>query len=325
MGGPLNGTGTKPGEIGVVGESQLAEGLRGIGHEGAGVSGTSDKWIAVYGESQQYEGVRGVSHSPHPAMVGVNDVKDAAQAGNGGWFQSDKAEGVRGWAMNPDHGGVVGVCSDASGGTGVFGTAQGVAGRGVWGQVEGAEASAVVATHAGPGGGGNALWCAHQGGGTAGLFEGNVTVTGNLEVKGDIFLPARAADCAEFFEVVDGAEPGTVMVIDDDGRLTPCAGVYDRRVAGVISGAGGLRPGMVLNHDRSAKSHSPVALVGKVICNVDASEASVTVGDLLTTSATPGYAMRASDPVKAFGAVIGKALAPLSSGLGQIPILIALQ
>jgi hypothetical protein len=35
--------------------------------------------------------------------------------------------------------------------------------------------------------------------------------------------------------------------------------------------------------------------------------------------------MKADDPLKAFGAVIGKALRSMKSGQGMIPILIALQ
>ena len=49
------------------------------------------------------------------------------------------------------------------------------------------------------------------------------------------------------------------------------------------------------------------------------------IGDLLTTSDTPGHAMRVGDPSRAFGAVIGKALAPLAAGRGMVPILVALQ
>ena len=65
--------------------------------------------------------------------------------------------------------------------------------------------------------------------------------------------------------------------------------------------------------------------MGKVFCKVDAQFGAIAVGDLLTTSATPGHAMKTSDPLKAFGAVIGKALRPLADGKGLIPILIALQ
>ena len=70
---------------------------------------------------------------------------------------------------------------------------------------------------------------------------------------------------------------------------------------------------------------APVALLGKVFCKVDASLAPIAVGDLLTTSPTPGHGMKATDSAKAFGAVIGKALRPFKDGLGLIPILVALQ
>ena len=58
---------------------------------------------------------------------------------------------------------------------------------------------------------------------------------------------------------------------------------------------------------------------------MDAGSSSIEVGDLLTTSPTPGHAMKAEDPLRAFGAVIGKALRPWKEGTGMIPVLIALQ
>ncbi|HEY7253389.1 MAG TPA: hypothetical protein VIG37_23025 [Methylomirabilota bacterium] len=48
------------------------------------------------------------------------------------------------------------------------------------------------------------------------------------------------------------------------------------------------------------------------------------MGDLLTTSATPGHAMKAVDGARAFGAVIGKALEPLAGGQALIRILVAM-
>ncbi len=65
--------------------------------------------------------------------------------------------------------------------------------------------------------------------------------------------------------------------------------------------------------------------MGKVFCKVDADASPIETGDMLTTSNIPGYAMKAIDPLKAFGAVIGKALASLSEGKGLIPILVTLQ
>jgi hypothetical protein len=131
------------------------------------------------------------------------------------------------------------------------------------------------------------------------------------------------ADCAEDFDVSQSAdvEPGTVVVIDEEGKLRPNQQAYDHKVAGVISG----RPGLILDKKESQPDRLPVALVGKVYCKVDAQYSAIEVADLLTTSPTPGHAMKASDPSRAFGAVIGKALRPLNTGQGLIPILIALQ
>ena len=69
----------------------------------------------------------------------------------------------------------------------------------------------------------------------------------------------------------------------------------------------------------------PITLIGKAFCKVNAEYSPIGVGDLLTTSPTVGYAMRADDPLRAFGAVIGKALKSMHAGRGLIPILIALQ
>lgn len=135
------------------------------------------------------------------------------------------------------------------------------------------------------------------------------------------------ADCAEDFAVRDAAavEPGTVLVIDDAGALRESCAAYDRRVAGVVSGAGSYRPGIRLDQQSDVADRKPIALMGKVYCKVDAGPGPVAVGDLLTSAETPGHAMKAADPGRAFGAVIGKALAPLPCGRGLIPILVALQ
>ena len=48
-------------------------------------------------------------------------------------------------------------------------------------------------------------------------------------------------------------------------------------------------------------------------------------GDMLTTSGTPGHAMKAIDRERAFGAVIGKAMTGLSEGKGLVLVLVNLQ
>lgn len=142
---------------------------------------------------------------------------------------------------------------------------------------------------------------------------------------GDIQL--SNADCAEEFALAADqmAEPGTVMVLDDNGKVCPSSCPYDMRVVGVVSGAGGFKPGIVLDKRRGDSDRRPIALMGKVYCLVTADAAPIRVGDLLTTSDIPGHAMKVFDPNRSFGAVIGKAMAPFASGRGLIPVLIALQ
>jgi hypothetical protein len=157
------------------------------------------------------------------------------------------------------------------------------------------------------------------GGRLAARFEGDVEVTGDIRLTN--------ADCAEQFDVADAsaAAPGTVLVLGPAGVLEPSERAYDKRVAGVVSGAGDLRPGVVLDSREHASDRMPVALVGKVFCKIDADYGAIEVGDLLTTSPTRGHAMKATDRELAFGSVIGKALRAVDGGRGLIPILVALQ
>lgn len=172
--------------------------------------------------------------------------------------------------------------------------------------------------------GGNAVYGKSTG--NAGCFDGNVQVNGNITVTGDLYLPG--ADCAEQFHVGGDnfIEPGTVVVFDGDGALRESGEAYDRKVAGVVAGAGEYRPGIVLDkYAGDSATRAAVSLIGKVYCKVDAGYAPIEAGDMLTSSPTQGHAMKAIDHGRAFGAVVGKALRPLDSGRGLIPILITLQ
>ena len=147
-------------------------------------------------------------------------------------------------------------------------------------------------------------------------------------MTGDVILVNSGGDIAEDFDV-DAAplnmEPGTVLVIGSSAKLSASSDPYDTRVAGVVAGAGELRPAIVLQRGESRSGRSPIALIGKAFCKVDASFGSINAGDLLTTSSTPGHAMKASDRSRALGAVVGKALASLSQGLGMIPVLVSIR
>jgi hypothetical protein len=119
-----------------------------------------------------------------------------------------------------------------------------------------------------------------------------------------------------------------VVAIDpaQAGRLTVAATPYDPLEAGVVSGAGGVEPGLMMGQRGSvADGDTPVALVGRVYVLVDATYGPVRPGDLLTTSATPGHAMRAADRARAQGAVLGKAMTGLEAGRGLVLVLVGLQ
>lgn len=306
------------GRRGVVGESATFQGVYGHSTDNAG----------VVGESDHLHGIFGVCHNPHGAGVyGTNDQ----QGGFGVQGFNPVGDGVIGT-------GIRGVVGQSDTFQGVYGSSRdnaGVVGEsaqfdGVFGVSHNPSAAGVSGHSVNPDGTPNQN-------GLAGFFDGTVTVTGNHQcngnaqvngnhtVLGDIFVPG--ADCAEHFDIagLEEFEPGTVMVIDSHGALTQSSQAYDKRAAGVISGAGNFRPGIVLDKQQDSGNRLPIALVGKVYCKVDADISPIQVGDMLATSPTPGHAMKAEDPQRSFGAVIGKALKSLPSGKGLVPILVCLQ
>lgn len=148
------------------------------------------------------------------------------------------------------------------------------------------------------------------------------------EMSSKSLLIRGGADLAEPFPVSEDRVPsGAVMVIDPahPGRLKLSSEAYDSKVAGIVSGAGGVLPGIVLTQTDVLADGRNVALSGRVYALVDADQAPVQPGDLLTTSTTPGHAMKAADPVRRSGAIIGKAMTPLESGRGLVLVLVSLQ
>jgi hypothetical protein len=57
----------------------------------------------------------------------------------------------------------------------------------------------------------------------------------------------------------------------------------------------------------------------------DATQEPIEPGDLLTTSGIPGHCMKATDHVKAQGAILGKAMSSLAGGKGMVLVLVCLQ
>ena len=165
--------------------------------------------------------------------------------------------------------------------------------------------------------------------------DGNVgigtdTPGAKLDVNGTArvrVLQIIGADLAEKFPVSEEVKPGSVVAIDPDhpGQLCLARGAYNRRVAGVVSGANGLSVGAVLGNLPGSEGAPPIALSGRVWVHCDASNGSIQPGDLLTTSGTAGHAMKVTDYPKAQGAIIGKAMTSLNSDTGLVLVLVSLQ
>lgn len=306
-------------DYGLRAASTKSAGIRGSSVEGRGIEGWATKSEGVVGISTTGTGVWGQTDSAGTGVLGTSKtgtgVVGSSDSGSGVSGSSNSGAGVFG--RGAKDAGVIGFHGDPrlqetivpSAQAGVFGASD--VGSGVVAYTRNRQVPALLAQ-----GGLRSLASLNA---FAGIFDGNV------QVNGDIFVPG--ADCAEHFDIAAGQEiePGSVVVIHHDGALKLCESTYDKKVAGVISGAGAYRAGLVLDKQENDHHRQPVALVGKVFCKVDAQYGPVEIGDLLTTSPTPGHAMKASDPAKAFGAVIGKALDNLDSGTGLVRILVCLQ
>jgi hypothetical protein len=147
----------------------------------------------------------------------------------------------------------------------------------------------------------------------------NVFVTGNFASPG--------ADFAELLPAAPDLEPGDVLVIAPTGILIQSDSPHAVNVAGIFS----TQPGFVGGAGNDEIHKIPLALVGIVPTKVSAENGPIRPGDLLTTSSTPGHAMKASPLVvngvafHAPGTIIGKALEPLESGTGVLDVLVSLQ
>jgi len=138
------------------------------------------------------------------------------------------------------------------------------------------------------------------------------------------------ADLAEPFPISqarDEVREGTVVVIDDEhaGRLKMSSRAYDSKVAGVVSGANGVKPGIQMQQDGLLEGGKNIALTGRVYVQADTSNGVIRPGDLLTTSYLPGHAMKVTDHARALGAILGKAMTELDSGQGTVLVLVTLQ
>ncbi|MBL9001470.1 MAG: hypothetical protein JNK25_10070 [Phycisphaerae bacterium] len=316
----------------------------GTGVYGTVTSGTTNVVHGVKGFVTQQNGVGVMGHSTGSAGYGVQGRSDSA---------SDSSFAVYGTATS----GAKGVVGDSASNDGVWGasgsgvgvrattdtgsialygerTANGnkgwFGGFGEGGWAESATGNGMVCLSGSAAAA--AVYCRNDGGGLA--------INADGEVKVRVLTIVGGSDLAEPFDVADSPVrdhhaatapvPGMVVCIDPEnpGKLILSSEAYDAKVAGIISGANGLSPGMVMKAEGVEHAHGEhaVAMTGRVWCFVDASREAIRPGDRLTTSPTPGHAMKAADPTRADGAVIGKAMTPLAAGeKGLVLVLVNLQ
>lgn len=298
------------------------------GNVGTAIYGrsTAVSGVGVYGESSQFNGVRGLAHNAaHGGVVGVHDGGGIAVYGTG-------ATGVQGDS------------STATGFGGYFrnlagGIALGVEGRT---QLYGQDTLQIIGYQpfltmydSSSGYASNRIQSVN---GDLNFFTQNflgganpnayakLFNSGNFSVKS---LTIRGgADLAEPFEIsAKDIVKGSVLVIDDEqpGKLKLSTRAYDTRVAGIVSGANGVNPGISLHQEGVLDNGENVALSGRVYVQADASLGAIKPGDLLTTSSTPGHAMKVGNHTKSQGAILGKAMSALKEGKGMVLVLVTLQ
>ncbi len=161
------------------------------------------------------------------------------------------------------------------------------------------------------------------------LADREFIVTNNGNVFADGTYQSPAADFAELLPAAGGLEPGDVLVIGPDGKLTRSTQPYQTSVVGVYSTRPGFLGGSSEDVERAGKV--PLAVVGVVPVKVSAENGAIRPGDLLTASTIPGHAMKATPltlngiTFYPSGVVIGKALGTLKSGTGVIEMLVIVQ
>jgi hypothetical protein len=285
----------------------MSDGVHAVayGPSSRGVYAFSQYDIGVYGKGKVgghfTTNVAGIASAP---LAGVN-VSTAYTYNRGvqSFTAGSHSDGVYASTTGPSSNGIVAYAHGDSS-AGLFAQATGVGGRGA--TLLSTQAEAIYAD--------------------SGAADG-------ISIKTPDYISARgskfpASDVAEYMPVADTVDPGTVMVIGKGGMLQPSTIPNDTHVAGIVSTA----PAVFLGaHDDGNPGEALIAVAGRVPCKVDASYGAIAEGDLLTTSSTPGYAMKA-EPIDVGGVeiyrpgtILGKAMGSLESGTGTIKVIVTLQ
>jgi hypothetical protein len=292
--------------------------------------------------SEEYGGDAIYAENTASSGTGVAG-KASATSGNTfgvrGLNSSSGGTGVYGWAgssTSGTDGRPYGVYGYSNSGHGVYGVT-----LGNWSNISGVYGKAVMDNANGVNGVNTAGGYGVRGESSTGVGVAAKSASGNIieawdtdpndrrwyvrndgEVYADGSFHNTGADFAEMLPATDGLEPGDVLVIGPDSLLHRSSSPYAANVVGVYS----TRPGFIGGSDEGMENPGdvPLAVVGVVPVKASTENGSIAPGDLLTTSSTPGHAMKAG-PNPPAGTVIGKALQPLEAGSGVIQMLVMLQ
>jgi hypothetical protein len=315
-----------------------AEGTDSVGVAGF-ANATTTKTAGVLGRahSDQGDGVRGENDAL--AGIGVYGL-------HGGGTGERVASGVYGESMAQSGNGVVGVANNGGSAYGVWGRST----SGFAGAFDGAVRITGDSSHGKPflqvhetqdgdfariqlQVASRPLWHISAGGTDNSLvfYNSANSIVSSISESGVLFTKVLTitggADIAEPFHMSQRDLPkGAVVIIDEEnpGKLKLSTEPYDRRVAGIISGAGGVNTGLSLSQHGVMEGDQHVALTGRVYVQADASNGPIKPGDLLTSSSKPGHAMKVSDYSQAQGATLGKAMSALKDGTGLVLVLVTL-
>ena len=338
---------------GVLGKSSSASGIGIYGENSSGgtaISGVGGVGVrGAHSGSGTFPGVWGETDS---TSTGASGVRGFATATSG------QSYGVLGKSSSASGIGIYG--ENSSGGTAISAVGNGSFREQATLRVENTQSNAGMAAYIKSQGSwatmhvendstGEVLWLQRNDSDAPFIVARNATtgqdvfrVSGSGYTKVSVLQITGGADLAEGFDIspletvdADGRKkqnvpprPGMVVSIDPDhpGQLSLSHKPYDPTVAGIISGAGGVKTGMLMHHSGTiANGQFPVALSGRVYCLCDTSNGPIRPGDLLTTSSQGGYAMKVTDRDRAAGAIIGKAMTPLTQSSGFVLVLVGLQ
>jgi len=272
-----------------TGQAIAAQSLSGSAIIGA-ASAAGD---GVYGYSVSGDGVHGKADA-----AGKSGVYGYSANGFGVTGRSDNNHAVQGISGSHQHAGVYGMS---------------VKGTGVWGE------------HTDPSFTSPGVYGKNTGSGV-GVYGRSVNDHGvyadgavyGFYTPDKIYAGNGYVDIAEHINAASDVEPGDVVVIDPDHDecVVKSTKPYDTTVAGIIS----TDPAFLIGN---SDTKTPLSLAGRVPCKVSAENGPIHRGDLLTTSSTPGHAMKATE--LKLGTILGKALGELESGTGVIYVLVTLQ